>query len=302
MPRRKQSGGFIGYVRVSTERQGDEGNSLAAQTFQLREYVRGVGGELEIVPAMEPGHGPINGRPRFLEALKKAEERGWRLLVIDPSRLSREVQHLKLIDLRKTPVWVYRAGRISKQDLIKAVKAASWELKQLRQDGAAGARARRVGFHGEDAQTKAADGRKSGGNANADRAHRNVLRVQGYIERLEGGEQQSHRELANALNTAGIMNRVKEKPFTDKHWTVQSLRPVRKTAMERIALDRTIDEEEAEASQDSAGEALSSAPTHDVGPALQADRRAATRAPGVLGKTLGWVKSLVRGIADHFRG
>ena len=63
-----------------------------------------------------------------------------------------------------------------------------------------------------------------------------------------------------------------------------------------------IDEEEAEAAEGSAVEAVSRAPTHGVDPVQQMDSGDASNAPGMLGKALGWVKSLVRGIANHFRG
>ncbi len=79
MPRRKTSVGFIGYVRVSTERMMDDGEGLRAQTLKLEEYARGLDLEIEIVPASEPGHGPITARPRYLEAIQEAEQLGWKL-------------------------------------------------------------------------------------------------------------------------------------------------------------------------------------------------------------------------------
>jgi hypothetical protein len=169
MPRRKQPDGFIGYVRVSTEHQGDEGNSLRAQTLQLEEYVRGTDKLLEIVPGIEPGHGPIAGRPRFIEAIKKAEERGWKLLVVNPSRLSRDVDHLKYIDLRKTPVWIFGEGQVSKERLIKGVERAAFELEQLRKDGGTGGRSQNRGFHSEEASRNAREKHLKGGDANGAR-------------------------------------------------------------------------------------------------------------------------------------
>lgn len=303
MPRRKLPEGFVGYVRVSTERQGDDGNSLSAQKFQLEEYVRGVGGELEIVPAMEPGHGPIAGRPRYLEAIKKAQERGWRILVLNPSRLSRDVEHLKHIDFRKTPVWVYREGQISKQSLIKAVEKAAWELEQLRRDGAAGARAREAGFRTGEASDRATAGRARGGDANADRAHRNMLRVQDYIERNPEAGELSHQKLADALNAARIQNRVKESPITDKPWTVGSLRPVRRVTMERIALDRELAvEDELREGVGSGTEALGAHPGPPDVPTKDWPAESKWGAANALRKAVGWVKKMVRSFADRFKG
>ncbi|MGJ8590314.1 MAG: recombinase family protein [Yoonia sp.] len=230
----------IAYVRVSTEHQGDEGTSLRSQTLQLEEYVRSTNKLLEIVPGMEPGHGPIAGRPRFMEAIKKAKERGWKLLVLNPSRLSRDVDHLKCVDLRKTPVWICGEGPVSKERLTKGVERAAFELNQLRKDGGIGGRSQDREFQSEEARRNASEKHLSGGAANAERAHRNRLKVREYLEQHPGSENLTHQQLANALNAAGIMNRVKEKPITDKPWTVGSIRPVRKTAMERITMDKEL--------------------------------------------------------------
>jgi hypothetical protein len=48
--------------------------------------------------------------------------------------------------------------------------------------------------------------------------------------------------MAGAPNAAGILNRDIEQPRTNKPWTIQSLRPVRRDVMEQIALDAEPDE------------------------------------------------------------
>jgi hypothetical protein len=88
------------------------GEGLRSQWLALEEYARGRKMEIKIVAATEPGLGPIAGRPQFRDAIKKAEERGWKLLVTNPSRLSRQVDHLNYVNLRKTPVWVLNEGQV----------------------------------------------------------------------------------------------------------------------------------------------------------------------------------------------
>jgi DNA invertase Pin-like site-specific DNA recombinase len=237
MPRRSLPDGFIGYVRVSTSSQMDEGEGLRSQWLALEEYARGRKMEIEIVAATEPGHGPIAGRPQFRDAIKKAEERGWKLLVTNPSRLSRQVDHLNYVNLRKTPVWVLNEGQVSKQWLLKGVKDAARELIQLRSDGAAGASKRLSGYRTEEAKEKAGSGRRAGNDANASRAHRNRLRVRRFLEKNPVAGSMTHRELSEALNGAGLLNCKKENPILDIPWTVQSLRPVRKDVLEKMSLD-----------------------------------------------------------------
>ena len=142
-------------------------------------------------------------------------------------RLSREADHLKYIDLRKTPVWIFREGQVTKERLLKGIEIAARELLQLRADGAAGALKHTSGYRTEEAKISARDGRIAGGKANGDRAFRNRLRVQEFIEHNAGAAEMTHQQLADALNTSGILNCVSERKHTNRPWTIQSLRPVR---------------------------------------------------------------------------
>ncbi len=229
--------GFIGYVRVSTVALMDDGNGLASQAFALEEYARGQGMNIEIVPGSEPGHGPIKSRPRFLEAIQKAKDRGWKLLVANPSRLSRDVDHLKYIDLRRTPVWILREGKISKKRLVEGVEIAQRELQQLRSDGGLGATKRNPGFQTEEAGLNAHFGRLAGTKANGDRAFRNRLRVHDYLLKNPMVSSTTRQQFVDAINASGTLNCVSERKREFKPWTVQSLRPVLKDVLLQIQLD-----------------------------------------------------------------
>ena len=237
MPRRKVPMGFIGYVRVSTTDQLNVGESLHTQAVKLQEYARGLGVDIEIVPGSEAGYGPVKGRPRFMEALEKAKARGWPLLVTKPCRLSRDIKHLKHINLRTTPVWIFGEGKVSRDRLLGGIKIAARELQQLRSDGASGVLKRSTGQRTEEAEINAKNGRAAGAKANGDRAFRNRLRVQEFIEHNAGAAEMTHQHLVDALNTSGILNCVSERKRTYKPWTIQSLRPVRKDALLQIQLD-----------------------------------------------------------------
>ena len=242
MPRRLLLSGFVGYVRVSTSSQLDEGESLRSQTVLLEEYAREMGMAIKIVPASEPGHGPIIGRPRFREAIRTVEELGWKLLVTNPSRLSREVDHVKYVDFRKTPVWVVGEGRVSKGLLLKGVVAAQAELQQLRSGGGASAVKCAPAYRSEESKIAASVGRLAGAKANGDRAFRNRLRVQNYLERNPAAQEMTHQQLVDTLNASGIVNCVSERKQMEKPWTISSLRPVRRDANAQIALDSEPDD------------------------------------------------------------
>ena len=234
--------GFVGYVRVSTESLMDDGHGLQSQTLALKEYAIGQRMDIEIVPACEPGHGPISCRPRFLAAIALAKKLGWKLLVTNPSRLSRAVDHLKHINLRKTPVWTEADGKVSKRQLIDGVKLAQNELKRLRSDGGLGAKRRSSGFQTEEAKTNAQNGRLAGAKANGDRAFRNRLQVQNYILQNPMPASLNRQQFVDVLNAAGILNCASEKKKMLKPWTVQSLRPVLKDVLAQIALDNEPDD------------------------------------------------------------
>ena len=95
-----------------------------------------------------------------------------------PCRFSRDVKHLKLINLRTTPVWICGEGKASRDRLLDGIKIAARELQQLRSDGASGVLKRSTGQRTEQAEINAKHGRAAGANANGDRAFRSRLRVQ----------------------------------------------------------------------------------------------------------------------------
>jgi len=232
--------GFIAYVRVSTDRQMDYGQSLKSQRLTLEQYARELGMAIEVVPACEPGHGVLAGRPRYMEALQKARLKGWYLLVTDPSRLSRSVDHLRQIDQRRVPVWILGEGRQTRADLMKRVAAAERDLEFPRaagcKFGALGSKAKLT----PDSARRAQDGRKLGGRNNAERAHRNRVRVLDFIRSNPSLEKATHAELAEALNSAGIRNRRRESPVVDVDWDKVSVRHVRRLVMEDLNLERQL--------------------------------------------------------------
>jgi hypothetical protein len=124
--------------------------------------------------------------------------------------------------------------------------------------------------------------------------------VQGYLEQHAGARTLSHQELANALNALGIMNRIKEKPITDKPWTVGSLRPVRRAVMEQIEMD---DELLAEGDNWQAGntprEPLASPSELQLGPLTNVTvEKSVSASKGLIGSAIAWVRKVLRRVID----
>ena len=181
MQKQKKPKGFVGFVRVSTERQADTHDSMHSQRLALEDYAKQFSLPLHIVAAIEPGHGPSSARLGYHEAIRQAKEQSFAILVANPSRLSRSVEDLVFIDFRKTPVWVAGEGRIEKKPLISEVQRAANELTQLKADGSLGGKKRNLFPNTEDARKRKRDGQLRGGSANAERAFRNRRNVQHFI-------------------------------------------------------------------------------------------------------------------------
>ena len=100
---------LVGYVRVSTTEQRDEGVSLRAQRERLRAYCAALGFELVAVHADEGVSGalPPHRRPALSRALADvAKGNADGVLVVKLDRLSRSVMHtLRLMDRSRREGW-----------------------------------------------------------------------------------------------------------------------------------------------------------------------------------------------------
>lgn len=84
---------FVGYLRVSTSRQGRSGLGLEAQRQQVDAYVRSVGGDvLEIVTEIESGKNCA--RPKLAAALAACRLRQATLVIAKLDRLARDAAFL----------------------------------------------------------------------------------------------------------------------------------------------------------------------------------------------------------------
>jgi DNA invertase Pin-like site-specific DNA recombinase len=104
---------LIGYVRVSTEKQGKSGLGIAAQEQALQRFADSEGFEIiRIYQEIETGKGSdaINRRPQLAAALKEARRQRCSVVVAKLDRLSRDVHFISGLMAHKVPFLVADLG------------------------------------------------------------------------------------------------------------------------------------------------------------------------------------------------
>jgi DNA invertase Pin-like site-specific DNA recombinase len=84
------AGKWVGYCRVSTDRQGRSGLGLDAQRQAILRYIGRSGGVL-VAEYIEVESGKVDDRPKLREALEACRRYGARLIIAKLDRLSRDV-------------------------------------------------------------------------------------------------------------------------------------------------------------------------------------------------------------------
>jgi DNA invertase Pin-like site-specific DNA recombinase len=222
---------ILGYVRVSTPRQADQGSSLEGQADQIRGYAERCGYDLKEI-YQDVGSAYKGGiRPGLRRAMTEALRLDAPLCVTSISRLCRqEVVCRELLDKRLDIICV-ETGRVSKRRLIDlAAKAEAEARLNSKRQRAAFARKRAKGEKLGNLVSLPAASQK-GCDANKRRARENDERLADYLKDTPGAVDLSHRELSDALNSAGLLNLKSAKRGHYEPWTLGSIRKPRERAM-----------------------------------------------------------------------
>ena len=91
---------YVVYRRVSTQRQGDSGLGLEAQTDAVNRFIQSSGGEI-MAELTEIESGKCNDRPVLLEAIRQCKEHGYILLVAKLDRLTRNLHFVTTLQQTK---------------------------------------------------------------------------------------------------------------------------------------------------------------------------------------------------------
>lgn len=204
-------GGFVTYLRVSTDRQGKSGLGLEAQREAVRVYLNG--GKWHIIAEhVEVESGRNNARPALDAALSEARLHRVPLVVANVSRLTRSVAFLsKLIesgaDVRfaDMPQIEGPAGRFMLNQMVAVAELEAGMIGDRTRKALAAAKARGTklgGFRGKHVATDAA--REAGRAAATARATARSADLAPVIAGLREAGVTSASGIAKALNERGI--------------------------------------------------------------------------------------------------
>ena len=187
-------GKFISYLRVSTDRQGIDGNGMAAQRKAVEDYLNG--GRWELVGEfVEVESGKRSDRPELAKAIAACKKHKARLVIAKLDRLSRDVAFIA--DLMKRVDFVCCDRPNAKPFELHIYAAlAQEERRMISERTKAGLQAARE------------RGVKLGGPArpafNAEQQAAAVARAQAIAKHLTELKGQSARAIAAELNTRQV--------------------------------------------------------------------------------------------------
>jgi DNA invertase Pin-like site-specific DNA recombinase len=198
---------LIGYVRVSTAKQGRSGLGLEAQQETLRRFAEAEGFTLErVFVEVETGKGAdaLDRRPELAAALAEARKRRCNVAVAKLDRLSRDVHFISGLMAQRVPFLVAELG-VDVDPFILHLFAALGEKERAlistrTRDGLAAVKRRGVKLGGP----KLAEARVAAVaaiEANADRYAANVVPI---IHAIQKAGASTLREIADALNARGV--------------------------------------------------------------------------------------------------
>jgi DNA invertase Pin-like site-specific DNA recombinase len=217
----------------------NEGDSLDTQTQAIELYAKEMNRKLvEVHADSTSGALPYAKRSCLKDAINKAESLGCPIIVASPDRLSRNLDVLRHLDLRKTHVWVVGRGRLTRSVLEHELAEAAHGLQQRSEAGASSwtSSARKKRTRGSTPASR--DGGLVGSKGNKARSDQNVVDIQRVLETRPETGQMTCPELALLLNALGVTNKNGRDNNGSVLWTTETLR--RKLGRARKAIDATL--------------------------------------------------------------
>ena len=235
----------VGYIRVSTTRQAEEGISLDEQAHMLRGYCDDKKLELLTIEEDDLSAAGAQGhvhRPGLRRAIQIAKEQNAGILVPSVDRLARHPGVLSDIFENDLPVIsVAERRRLGKKALEQLIDRAQRErdlISQRVRAGAARARARGVKL-GNTINLDVAQ--RKGAISNSVRADRKAQELADFLEQTPGRDKMTLRGLVEVVNQSGSHNLISEKRNERRAWTQGSIRKPLGRAKQEIAYRREMD-------------------------------------------------------------
>jgi DNA invertase Pin-like site-specific DNA recombinase len=197
---------LIGYIRVSTGKQGRSGLGLEAQREAIARFAKAEGfvlGQIFTEIETRKGADALERRPQLFGALEEARRRKCPVVVAKLDRLSRDVHFISGLMAHRVPFLVAELGSDVDPFILHLFAALAEKERAMisarTKAALAAAKARGVRLGGPKLKT-ARKNAVASIRANADRQAANVLPV---IREIQNGAS-SLRDLADALNARGI--------------------------------------------------------------------------------------------------
>ncbi len=202
---------LIGYLRVSTQKQGHSGLGLDAQAHAIQAYARHRGRVLAEFVEIESGQD--NARPELTKALQLARLTGATLVIAKLDRLSRNAAFL--LTLRESGAKFVAADMPDANDLTIGIMAlvAQQEREAIsKRTAEALAAAKRRGVklgnpRGAEALRRAGKGNAASLRAIRERTQQRARDLRPVIETLQRSGVTTLRGIAKALNEQGILTK-----------------------------------------------------------------------------------------------
>lgn len=243
----RQPVSYVGYIRVSTDRQEENGISLAGQAETLRDYVTQHQGLLLTIHADSKSayRSGASSRGDLMAAIRMCQATGARLLVTGIDRLSRSLSIMKDLDVPGLEIVSVLEGRMTKKRLKILIKAAQKQSDEasLRSKEAA---ARRKASGKPLGNTKnLAVAQRRGTLATIMRKDKKVNDLADFIDMHPQISAMTLAKRVDLLNTARHLNLLSEKNSTLVPWTRGSLRKPWKAALRCLEERRELDADDA---------------------------------------------------------
>jgi len=242
----------VGYIRVSTPKQGEEGVSLDEQAHILRGYCDFK--KLKLITIHEDDGSAAGAqdhlmREGYREAIRIARAEGAMILVPSVDRLARHPNVLpEIFENDLQVISVSDGRRLSRKALQLRIARAQRErdlISRRVREGAARAKSRGVKLGNSKNLILA---QRKGAIGNLVRADRKLKELADFIQHAPGWEDLTLKGKVDLLNSSGPLNLVSEKRAERKPWTTSSIRKPLQKAETELGLRKEIAENETGAS------------------------------------------------------
>ncbi len=259
----------VGYIRVSTPRQAQEGGSLDEQAYVVRGFCDEKKLNLISVEEDDCSAAGAQGhlyRPGLQRALRIAKEKNAAILVPSVDRLARHPAVLEDIYESNVPVISIaerrRVGRKSLERLLHEAQRDRDEIVGRVRGGMARAKKRGAKL-GNRSNLDVAQ--RNGAISNSLRSDRKTQELADFIERTTGWEKMTLPEKVKMVNCSGPHNLISEKRDERRPWTEGSIRKPLKRAEAELLLRKEMEDEPVIIAPNWSWEASQDMPASDQG-------------------------------------